>query len=168
MAHTLFPSHTHSSLLQGPNFRGFQQVPEGLHFLYHSTGMGNRQGFFIQTLKGQVLALSWDKVNEEILARHTLPSGALEALYSETFSGRLDNQLGPYPYNQLHLWNNVSCMISTRVLERADCLPGTMIYPGDGEERPVNQELVPHFTGIARYVICLAYFYLLDTINSVS
>lgn len=26
----------------GPKFRGFQQVPEGLHFIYHSTGMGAR------------------------------------------------------------------------------------------------------------------------------
>jgi AAR2 protein len=26
----------------GKDFRGFQQVPEGLHFIYHSTGMGAR------------------------------------------------------------------------------------------------------------------------------
>ena len=26
----------------GPNFRGFQQVPEGLQFIHHSSGMGNR------------------------------------------------------------------------------------------------------------------------------
>ncbi len=141
----------------GPNFRGFCQVPEGLHFIYHSTGMGSRQGFFLDCRKGEIIILRWDKGNEEISLEHDLPEGALQALHLAICNGELDKQLGPYPYTQLHLWNNVSGLMTARVLERADCKPGTPLYPGDAEDldkqrkERVNQTaVVPHFDGLAR------------------
>ena len=143
----------------GPNFKGFCQVPEGLHFIYHSTGMGARQGFFLDCRKGEIIILRWDKSNEEISLEHDLPDGALLALHQEICRGGLDKYLGPYPYSQLHLWNNVSGLITHRVLERADCATGSLLYPEDAEDITKQlktqkemkmQAVVPHFVGLAR------------------
>ena len=145
----------------GPNFKGFCQVPEGIHFIYHSTGMGARQGFFLDCRKGEIIILSWSKENEEISLEHDLPEGALMALHQAICNGELDKYLGPYPYTQLHLWNNVSGLITHRVLDRADCKAGSLIYPGDAEDiskdlksqeekETQQQAMVPHFEGLAR------------------
>ena len=143
----------------GPNFKGFCQVPEGLHFIYHSTGMGARQGFFLDCRRGEIVILRWDKGNEEISLEHDLPDGARSALHQAIFAGELDKNLGPYPYTQLHLWHNVSGFLTHRVLDRADCRAGSLIYPGDAEDiskqlktqkEMQTQAMVPHFGGLAR------------------
>jgi len=102
--------------------------------------------------KRQIIVLSWDPRNEEITLEPNLPQGALEALHLAVCAGQLDGQLGPYPYTQLHLWSNISCLMSARVLERADCGPGTLIFPGDVDapKEGSGAAVVAYFPGLAR------------------
>eukprot|EP01041_Mallomonas_annulata_P004517 gene4517-8973_t len=118
----------------GPEFRGMTMIPTGLHFLYHSTGMGSRQGFFLCSNKDEIIVRCWDTSNEEISSTLSLPEGAYNNLVSSVREGRLDRNLGPYPISQHHLWVNISGLITERVLTKADISPGTTVYPGDAED----------------------------------
>ena len=141
----------------GPDFRGLSLVPPGLHFVYHSTGMGSRQGFFIVTQRDEIHIKRWDTVNEEISHSLNLPEGSLHNLNMNIRAGKLDKYLGPYPVDQHHLWVNITGLISGEVLQRADIGPGTLVYPGDSEdisilhsESPISTEVKPYFPNIAR------------------
>ena len=118
----------------GPNFRGMSMIPPGLHFVYFSTGLGSRQGFFVQCAEGDLVVRSWDPANEEITATNVLSDASMAALKLSLELGELNHQLGPYPFPQHHTWLNLSAHISATVLERTDCAPGSMVIPGVAED----------------------------------
>ncbi len=68
------------SYTTGANFRGLSCLPDGLHFVYYSTGLGARQGFFMQCKRGDLHVRPWDKKNEEILAWNNLSEDSTKNL----------------------------------------------------------------------------------------
>ena len=122
------------SYTTGPNFRGLSAIPDGLHFCYYSTGVGARQGFFVNAKRGDLLIRSWDTENEEILPRNMLNSAQTNALKTSVSLGQLNHQLGPYPYEQQHQWANLSNFITTDVLTRAGCATDVLLVPGEPED----------------------------------
>ena len=131
-------------------------IPNGLHFVYHSTGMGARQGFFITASKNDIIVTSWDPGNEEIVITPLLNEAQLENLRNGVRRGDLNSNLGPYPLAQHGNWVNLTNMITEAVLERADVSVGTLVYPGDVEDdahlsAALNAAAVkPYFPGLAR------------------
>lgn len=145
----------------GPKFKGVSMLPPGIHFVYHSTGLASRQGFFIEAGNDELAVRAWDTANEEILPSHNLSEDSLKELRTAIDRGELNNNLGPYPFQQHHIWLNISCFITLDVLHRADCEPNTLVFPGDEtslDEIPLkkmktstyNSALKPYFPGIAR------------------
>lgn len=118
----------------GPKFKGLTLVPTGFHFVYHGTGMGARQGFFIKVANKDVIVKSWDSSQEEILPYHTLSEDSLANLHRSLALGELNSFLGPYPLQQHHTWIHITNFIIDSVLARADCVPGSLIYPGDDSD----------------------------------
>jgi hypothetical protein len=49
----------------------------------------------------------------------------------------LNNNLGPYPLAEHHIWINLSCFISENVLQRANCAINEIIYPSEAEDLAV-------------------------------
>ena len=137
-------------------------IPPGLHFLYHGTGMGSRQGFFLEFSGPQIMIKQWDTVQEEISPTSEISEASYNQLIKDLDRGALNDNLGPYPIHQHHIWKNVSNFISADVLARADCSPGTLIYPGDDSDiseripttkqkmRPPIQAMKPFYPGAAR------------------
>ena len=115
----------------GPKFKGLSMVPTGIHFVYHGTGMGARQGFFIIVGHNEIAVKVWESTQEEILPRHNLSEESLNNLKTSIMRGELNSFLGPYPFQQHHTWKNVTNFITLSVLNRADCSPETLLYPGD-------------------------------------
>ena len=68
------------SYTTGANFRGLSCLPSGIHFVYYSTGLGARQGFFINSKKGDMHVRPWHSSNEEIMSSNTLPDDATQNL----------------------------------------------------------------------------------------
>ena len=118
----------------GANFGGVSMIPPGLHFFYHSTGMGCRQGFFLFAEKNEVIVKSWDTSIEVLLPQHNLSVESLENLHISLRRGDLNANLGPYPLQEHHIWINNSRFITLHVLEHSGCTPNTLIYPGDDTE----------------------------------
>ena len=111
----------------GPKFRGVSMIPPGLHLVYFGTGLGARQGFFFFCEGNELVVRSWDRVNEEITATNVLSEESTKELESALYRGLLNDQLGPYPLAQHHTWLNLTCCVSSRVLERSGCTPGISI-----------------------------------------
>ena len=118
----------------GSKFKGLSMLPRGLHLVYYSTGMGSRQGFFFNAVKGEVVVRPWDARNEEICARNTLSEEQYRALLQAIMRGDLNANLGPYPMSQHHSWVNLSNFISNQVLARADIPTDVLVFPGDEED----------------------------------
>jgi len=118
----------------GPKFKGLSLVPTGLHFVYHGTGMGARQGFFIMVGNKDIHVKRWDSSQEEILPRIDLSESSLRNLHHSLAIGELNEYLGPYPLQQHHTWKNITNFISLDVLDRADCSLCSLIYPGDDSD----------------------------------
>ena len=118
----------------GPKFRGMSVIPQGLHFIYHSTGMAARQGFFWRTDGHDVSVRRWDPVEEHICASDNLSPESIATLIQELRRGDLNNNLGPYPVAQHHIWLNLSCFIHEKVLLRANCPAEEIIYPSEAHD----------------------------------
>ena len=118
----------------GPKFLGVSQIPAGLHFVYHSCGMGSKQGFFEWFHKDDLLIRSWDPKNEEISLKPLLSDGSVSALEQSVRHGRVLDRMGPYPHEHRHTWTNLSNMITLDVLQRADVAPGVLVYAGDASD----------------------------------
>lgn len=147
----------------GPNFRGISLIPSGIHFIYHSLGMGMRQGYFKFFAKGDIEIKSWDSSNEEISIANVLSDETCRLIKLSLSRGDFNNQLGSYPYAQHSSWQNLSNFITLRVLNKAECPPGTVLYPGDADDddisdyssigktpHPQNMSLKPYFPNSAR------------------
>mmetsp|Transcript_25938 Transcript_25938/g.24785 ORF Transcript_25938/g.24785 Transcript_25938/m.24785 type:complete len:548 (+) Transcript_25938:396-2039(+) len=118
----------------GPKFRGMSMIPQGLHFVYHSTGMAARQGFFWRAGLNEVAVRSWNAFEEHISASNVLSDESMDTLLQHLRRGDLNNNLGPYPLAEHHIWINLSCFISENVLERANCAINEIIYPSEAED----------------------------------
>jgi A1 cistron-splicing factor AAR2 len=118
----------------GHKFKGLSMVPQGLHFLYHGSGMGDRQGFFVIVEANSIVVKSWDSSQEEILPRHNLSDESLASLHKSLRQGDLNANLGPYPYQQYHTWQNITNFITVAVLNRSDCSIECVLYPGDDSD----------------------------------
>lgn len=118
----------------GHKFKGLSMVPAGLHFIYHGSGMGDRQGFFVMIENNVVVVKSWDSSQEEILPRHNLSEESLSSLHSALARGELNTFLGPYPFQQHHTWKNITNLITTSVLNRSDCTVDSLLFPGDDSD----------------------------------
>jgi A1 cistron-splicing factor AAR2 len=133
---------------------GIHTIPSGIHFIYHGTGMGARQGFFWRAERGDIAVTSWDPSNEEISVKPQLSDEALLNLRAAVHRGELNFNLGPYPLAQLGTWINISNLISDSVLQRADIPCGTVVYPGDASDARVGiphlDAVQPYFPGLAR------------------
>ena len=123
----------------GPNFRGLSMIPPGLHFVYFSTGLGSRQGFFVFCEERDFIVRSWDTANEEITPSNSLSEASMASLTQSLERGELNHQLGPYPFPQHRAWLSLSSHISATVLERADCSSGSNIIPGAAEDMEALQ-----------------------------
>lgn len=135
-------------------FLGVSVIPNGLHFVYHSTGMGARQGFFINANKNDIIVTSWDPSSEEISIVPLLSEAAIANLKNGIHRGDLNKNLGPYPLAQHSNWVNLTNMITGTVLDRADVPIGTLVYPGDVDDDAHLSTRVgvmkPYFPGLAR------------------
>ena len=135
----------------GAKFRGVCMIPKGIHFVYHSTGMGSRQGFFLFLDKDEIVVKCWDSKNEEISAKSLIPEASLRNLLLSINNGQEDQYLGPYPLQQHSSWLNLSNYITSATLHRAGLDFHTPIYPGDAEDIPTellsekNQQAVTSF-----------------------
>lgn len=118
----------------GPKFRGMSVIPQGLHFVYHSTGMAARQGFFWRTNGYDVSVRRWDPIEEHICASNNLSPESMATLVQELRRGDLNGNLGPYPVAQHHVWLNLSCFIHEKVLLRANCPAEEIIYPSEAHD----------------------------------
>ena len=118
----------------GPKFSGLSAIPAGFHFIYYSTGMGSRQGYFVKAVKEEVYIHSWDSKNEEILPYNNLSRDSLDSLYQALSRGELNASLGAYPLHQHHSWSNISNFIDAAVLEKSCCPVLKLIIPGDDSD----------------------------------
>ena len=141
----------------GPDFKGLSLIPKGLHFVYHSTGLGARQGFFLRVGdKKEVIARQWDASNEEISAKSCLNESQLAALGEAIKRGDFNNNLGPYPFDQHRTWKNLTNLVTDDVLSSAGCDLGAIILPGDaGDVTPIMKQdggkaVSPYFPDSAR------------------
>ena len=111
----------------GPKFRGISMIPQGLHFVYHSTGMAARQGFFMRAGASDVVVRQWDSFEEHICSTNTLSDESMLTLMLQLRMGDLNSSLGPYPVAEHHIWQNLSCFILENVLLRASCQRGQVL-----------------------------------------
>ena len=119
----------------GPKFRGIGLIPSGLHFLYHSMGMSGRQGFFFRiTATNDVLIRPWDAYQEVICSHCNLSEASQSNLLRDLQRGELNDNLGPYPVAEHHVWSNLSCFIDDHVLLRAQCEVGEVIHGSEATE----------------------------------
>ena len=118
----------------GPKFRGISMIPQGLHFVYHSTGMAARQGFFIRVGASDIAVRQWDSFEEHICSTNTLSDDSMSSLLLQLRRGDLNSNLGPYPVAEHHIWQNLSCFIYENVLLRASCPIGEIIYPSESDD----------------------------------
>lgn len=128
-------------------------IPPGLHFVYHGSGMGARQGFFMQAHKGDVIVTSWNPANEEISYKPLITDEAIDNLRAAVRAGHLNQNLGPYPLSNHGTWINLSNFISDSVLVRAKVPVGQMIYPGEAEDVAIG---IPKLDAIQPYFPDLA------------
>jgi A1 cistron-splicing factor AAR2 len=141
----------------GSEFRGVCMIPPGLHFVYYSTGMGSRQGFFLHFEKNEVVVKSWDRSTEDISYSPQLSEETIQTLVAAVHHGALDKQLGPYPLRELKSWQNLSNFITADTLQLAGAMPHTPLYPGDAEDISMtkskatdHQDVQPYFPDAAR------------------
>ena len=118
----------------GPKFRGMSMIPQGLHFVYHSTGMAARQGFFMRAGASDVVVRQWDSFEEHICSTNTLSEDSMLTLMLQLRMGDLNSSLGPYPVAEHHIWQNLSCFILENVLLRASCPVAEIIYPSESND----------------------------------
>ena len=118
----------------GPKFRGISMIPQGLHFVYHSTGMAARQGFFFRAGASDVVVRQWDSFEEHICSTNTLSDEPMSTLMLQLRMGELNSSLGPYPVAEYHIWQNLSCFILENVLLRASCPVAEIIYPSESND----------------------------------
>ena len=119
----------------GPKFRGIGLIPSGLHFLYHSMGMSGRQGVFFRiTSTNDVLIRPWDAYQEVICSHCNLSEASQTNLLRDLHRGDLNDNLGPYPVAEHHVWSNLSCFIDDNVLLRAQCGVGEVIHGSEATE----------------------------------
>ena len=118
----------------GPKFAGMSMIPKGLHFIYHSTGMASRQGFFWRAGGNEVAVCRWDSFEELIHPRESISDEARVLLIQQLKRGDLNNNLGAYPVAEHHIWLNLSCFIYDSVLSRANCPVGEIIYPSEAQD----------------------------------
>ena len=118
----------------GPKFAGMSMIPKGLHFIYHSTGMASRQGFFWRAGGNEVAVCRWDSFEEHIRPRGSISEEARVLLIQQLRRGDLNNNLGAYPVAEHHIWLNLSCFIYESVLSRANCPVGEIIYPSEAQD----------------------------------
>jgi A1 cistron-splicing factor AAR2 len=134
---------------------GVSVIPNGLHFVYHSTGMGSRQGFFVYAKKNDIIVTSWDPGNEEIVIIPLLSEAGVENLKNGVRRGDLNAQLGPYPLAMHSNWLNLTGLVTEGVLARADVHCGTLVFPGDADDDAhlavsESTAVKPYFPGLAR------------------
>lgn len=110
-------------------------LPNGLHFLYHSMGMSGRQGFFFRVgTTNDVIIRPWDTFQESICPACHLSEASQLTLLRDIRRGELNDNLGPYPLSEHHVWTNLCCFIDDQVLLRAQCIPGQCVYASEVTE----------------------------------
>lgn len=114
-----------------PSFQGISLIPQGLHLIYYSSGMGPRQGFFIDMQRAGLEVRSWNSSNEEILPTNILSDASFLTLQQSINRGDLNSSTVTYPYNQYSTWKRLSSLINSRVLKTLECDCTTLLYPGD-------------------------------------
>ncbi|XP_057335676.1 protein AAR2 homolog [Microplitis mediator] len=107
----------------GSNFKGIKMIPPGLHFIHYSaTNEFNesvpRVGFFHVFKEKDFIVKQWDK-KEEDMSSLPIEDELVERL--KTNHKELDKFLGPYPYEMLNQWKELTDKIDDNILER--CLP---------------------------------------------
>lgn len=148
----------------GAKFKGVGMIPAGLHLIYYSTGMGSRQGFFVELNKGSFEVRSWDRSDEQILPICSLSDESKQSLHESVNRGELNENIGSYPFSQYQIWLNLTSYINRRVLNRCDADINTLLFPGDSQDieelnrklakENISHTLTPYFPGnvrVARY-----------------
>lgn len=118
----------------GPQFKGISTIPDGLHFIYHSTGMAARQGFFWRAQPNEIAVRQWDSREEHICPSNKLSVDSRATLVQQLNFGALNSNLGPYQVAEHHVWLNLSCFIHEGVLKKANCPIGEIIYPSEAHD----------------------------------
>ncbi|KAJ8973031.1 hypothetical protein NQ317_012636 [Molorchus minor] len=110
----------------GEKFRGVKMIPPGLHYIFFSavSSIGDtapRSGFFHNFKKSEIYVKKWDRENECVSS---------EAISETEIVGLkdnirvLDNFLGPYPYDILDKWKNLTSNITDALVQRLTPISG--------------------------------------------
>lgn len=103
----------------GENFRGVKMIPPGIHYIFYSsvdsTGdIAPRSGFFYNFRKGEVLVKKWDSKLED-LSKEIVSEEEIAGLKDNIFA--LDKFLGPYPYDILNKWQDLTSHLDSKLLK---------------------------------------------------
>lgn len=91
-------------------------------------------GFFWRSGGNEVAVRTWDSFHEHINSENNTSEESLNTLIQQLQRGDLNNNLGPYPLAEHHIWVNLSCFISEDVLIRAECPIDKIIYPSEADD----------------------------------
>ncbi|XP_022919505.1 protein AAR2 homolog [Onthophagus taurus] len=102
----------------GEKFRGVKMIPPGIHYVFYnsvsSTGdTAPRVGFFHNFKSGEVLARKWDKINED-MSMDVVPQSEISVLMDNI--RMLDQFLGPYPFEILQRWKQLTSHLNENLL----------------------------------------------------
>ncbi|GJQ81994.1 hypothetical protein Trydic_g6874 [Trypoxylus dichotomus] len=109
-------------------FRGVKMIPPGIHYIFYS-GVSNfgdvtpRSGFFYNFKKSELIARKWDKhecdMSDDIVLENEVVG------FKENIM-MLDQFLGPYPYDILEKWSNLTSHVTDKLIQRIQPLSGVI------------------------------------------
>lgn len=110
----------------GEKFRGVKMIPPGIHYIFFSSvsnigDVAPRIGFFKTFRKSEVLVKKWDK-RSECISNEEVPEDEVVRIKENILL--LDNFLGPYPYDILEKWNDLTSCITTSLVEAVSPVSG--------------------------------------------
>ena len=124
----------------GEKFQGLKLIPPGVHFVFFSVGdkfgsMSPRTGFWINIGAGEVIVRRWGTNEEQIL-----PVGVdylddeRESFIAGVRRMEFDDRLGPYPVDQLSVWNRLTSFISTHTVDRIQSVSQVVVSSAAAED----------------------------------
>ncbi|KAG8041908.1 hypothetical protein G9C98_007212 [Cotesia typhae] len=110
----------------GSNFKGIKMIPPGLHFIHYSAKdefneSAPRVGFFHIFKEQDFLVKRWDN-KETDMSSQPIEEEVIERI--KINHKELDKFLGPYPYDVLNQWKELTSKVSDNILERCQPLTG--------------------------------------------
>lgn len=132
----------------GEKFRGVKMIPPGIHYIFYS-GVNEhgdtapRSGFLYDFKRGQIIAKKWDKDDCD-MSSCTVPESDMVGFKDNIMA--LDQFLGPYPFDILEKWHNLTSHITDKLIERIQPISGVVrsaleLMSCKDSDRPRNIEV---------------------------